>query len=332
MLAASAPLRVDFAGGYTDIDYVFNEIGGVTLNLAIGYRTTVAPFHAESPYEGSGNLAVYQPRQDSEIFAERLFYQIGCAVGTTYSGPVQVISEGPRGCGLGSSASLAVAAAKAYAPELSQSELVLLGQRAETLAENACGFQDEIASVYGGLNALWMPPLPSVGYVPYDAEPSCLSAIENNCSLWHKSAPRTSDKHVRSALVRFRENDPGTRKAFVRLNAIFEDLKSTLFAGDVDGIIECVHSVFYAQVQLREVVPDDVVDVAEVIAGTCRGAVKLQGAGGVGAAMLVVIPEDRRDNLDAVMAANGYDQLTMTMDVDGAKIVRREDGEERPND
>ncbi|WP_437906911.1 hypothetical protein WME95_02985 [Sorangium sp. So ce327] len=175
--AASAPMRVSFAGGGSDLPGIARQDGGRVVGAAIDLRVRVIvePFdrgwvrlelasrgegRAEPhPTEGAGGARVLlrrradPPRDD---LAFRLVEATLSAAGVGDGVALRVESETSPGAGLGGSASVAVAALFALrasigepvAPEDLAREAVAIER--ERL-RNACGAQDQVFAAFGGL-------------------------------------------------------------------------------------------------------------------------------------------------------------------------------------
>ncbi|WP_437549327.1 hypothetical protein WME97_02865 [Sorangium sp. So ce367] len=178
--AASAPMRVSFAGGGSDLPGIARQDGGRVVGAAIDLRVRVIvePFdrgwvrlelaargegRAEPhPTEGAGGAGGARvllrrradpPRDD---LAFRLVEATLSAAGVGDGVALRVESETSPGAGLGGSASVAVAALFALrasigepvAPEDLAREAVAIER--ERL-RNACGAQDQVFAAFGGL-------------------------------------------------------------------------------------------------------------------------------------------------------------------------------------
>lgn len=320
-VSASAPLRFDLTGGYTDIAEIYARMGGAALNVAISPRTVV---HLVTPdlsasHNGSPGL-VYRPDRGSELFVERLLFHVDRLVGRRESTAISVRSKGPMGCGLGSSASLAVAVVGLASPHLSRWEVVDLAHMAEVEAGNECGVQDEVAAAYGGFNAIELPRTAS--YRPPSTDPHNVRVIASHFSLWLTGAPRFSGDLVNGVLQSMRQGDRATNEALNRLNAAYPFLKSALLDADVTQLIDGVKEVHAAQVTLGgNVVPRSVRELIAVLEKRFGGAAKVQGGGGPGAALLVVMSGGSTSGLRQLMIQRGYSPLRFKIEDSGVSML-----------
>jgi galactokinase/mevalonate kinase-like predicted kinase len=308
--SVSTPLRVDLTGGHTDIREFYEQFGGVGLNFAITSRTTV--FDAEADWGGAPGFALVA-QQDSPNFPDRLLFHAERIAGVSAYRKLVVSNTGPMGCGLGTSGALAVALVAALDPSLATADVVRIAQNAETAAGNTCGWQDHIASAFGGINAI---EIPTAGqYDRHGVDAAGFSAISSQLTVWLKPSERSSGGVVDALVARLRAGDAAVRSSMERLVDVYPTLLSAVTSGQLDSLIEAVREVHAAQAGLGEhVVPAVVRTIVHDIERRFRGAAKLQGGGGSGAALLTVVPADESPALHAAMTGWGYVPLAFTFE------------------
>lgn len=319
MITATAPIRVDLTGGFTDIPEVSDIFGGVALNLALDYRTEVTYADSLDPPGEKGNSTFeYRVNEHSPLFPERLLFNVHRLLGS--GGPITVMvrSNGPRGCGLGSSASLAVAMTALAARGMDSWTIAHYAQSAERRAGNVCGIQDHIAAAFGGVNALELPH--SGRYESLNVPITHLRMVETSCSLWLERAERHSGGLVEQILSEFRRGDAVVNRAVERLNGVFPSLRLALLEGNIDALIRSARDVYSAQADLSDsVIPRKARGIAQTIVNEFGGGLKMQGGGGTGAAVLVVLPESD-PRVARLMAAHGYERLRFNISFLGVQL------------
>ena len=119
-MEASAPVRVDLAGGWTDVGPYPVDFGGEVVNFAINRRVFA--------------------RMDSESGLDGAVFEF----------------QTPRGSGLGTSSAMNVALSALTSPGDLENPAVLAEKAyvLESKGGNMCGRQDQWASAYGGFNHL----------------------------------------------------------------------------------------------------------------------------------------------------------------------------------
>jgi D-glycero-alpha-D-manno-heptose-7-phosphate kinase len=157
---ASAPVRLDFAGGWTDVAPYATEVGGVVVNSAIELRATASVETADGYELRSDDLdRVLHPREPADFEPNGELDLLKAAVRVSGIGPCRIHtrSEAPPGSGLGSSGALdvaLVAALAAYAGEgLTAIEAAERAWRLEAVeAALPGGKQDQYAAALGGFH------------------------------------------------------------------------------------------------------------------------------------------------------------------------------------
>jgi len=157
---ASAPVRLDFAGGWTDVAPFATEVGGVVVNAAIELRATASVEPADAYELRSDDLGlVLHPREPADFEPNGDLDLLKAAVRMTGIGPCQVHtrSDAPPGSGLGSSGALDVALTAALAAQMGETLTpVDVAERAWQLeaveAALPGGKQDQYAAALGGFH------------------------------------------------------------------------------------------------------------------------------------------------------------------------------------
>ncbi len=208
---ASAPVRLDFAGGWTDVPPFSAREGGVVVNAAItlsvhveltlgGARIKLAALDLGEELEcADARGLVLDGRLSLHKAALRMFpVQSACTLATR--------SDIPPGSGLGSSGALDVALVAALA--LARGE----GLTGREIAEHAWyletveagipgGKQDQFAAALGGVHRLSFRD-PDVGVEPITIEPAFATALERHTILCYTGTSRLSG----ATIARVRSN------------------------------------------------------------------------------------------------------------------------------
>lgn len=161
-ITATAPNRIDLAGGTTDIYplYLFME-GGCTVNIAItvSSRVTVTGLSGAQIRLISQDLGMQQeassPAELSLAGPLGLLARVVQALVPEGGVELHAQNQAPPGSGLGASSALLVAAIRALlawrGKQLSPAEIVRLAANIETATIGVpTGTQDYIAAMYGG--------------------------------------------------------------------------------------------------------------------------------------------------------------------------------------
>ena len=171
-IEASAPCRVDM-GGTLDIRtfyYPLRHLSPCTFNIAVDLRTRVQlmPYHKDRIKISSRGFksAEYASERVPFVHPLGLMFAAG-AYFNVKNVHVRIESQSPPRSALGGSSAAVAALIAAYsklcqkastADPLSRSQMAILAQGLEeTVAGVPCGFQDQLAAIFGGVN-VWNWP------------------------------------------------------------------------------------------------------------------------------------------------------------------------------
>ncbi len=201
------PVRIDFAGGWTDVPYFSAREGGAVVNAAINYYVEGTAFS-----EGG-----------------RTHLEYGMSV--------------PQGAGLGTSAALDVAwLALTYGlmgRHASAVELAEAAYRLEQLLGVEGGKQDQYASALGGFNHLVFGAEDEPARVePLRLEPRVVEALEQRLVLWYTGRAHHSGSLHERVWAPFLEGDLRIAGALRRIADSVAPAREALLAGDLDALAE----------------------------------------------------------------------------------------------
>jgi D-glycero-alpha-D-manno-heptose-7-phosphate kinase len=238
---AAAPLRLDFAGGWTDVPPWSEREGGLVVSAAIGLRA-----HAEVRRGGSGF------RLRAEDLGEQADLPDQAALAA--AGPLPLLRAGlrllpigpcalstrcdaPAGCGLGSSGALDVAIVAALAAARRESlgtrEVADLAFRLEGVEAGVPGGrQDQFTAAFGGFLRLEFQD-PAVSVVPLELDPAFMSELERRMIVVYTGASRFSGATIGRVMQAYERNDPAVTAALHGLRAAAERMTEALSAGDL---------------------------------------------------------------------------------------------------
>jgi D-glycero-alpha-D-manno-heptose-7-phosphate kinase len=293
MLRARAPIRFDFAGGWTDVPPMACELGGHVLAGAIslfatvkverlqGTRVVVTSEDFGEQVEGADPEAlVYDGRLDLLKAAVRRFLPQGGV-------KVSVRADVPPGSGTGSSAAVGVALIAALTAMVGQplpaDELAEAARLLETEElKNACGRQDHYTAAYGGVN-LWHFGKQTVSGGALALAPEVLRELEQRLVLCYSRASRVSGTVVSRVIDRYQRRDESVVAALAKLGALAQQGAYYLLAGEIDRFGSLLGENWQAQRALDPSITTARVDELMAIA-TGAGALggKALGAGGGG--------------------------------------------------
>jgi D-glycero-alpha-D-manno-heptose-7-phosphate kinase len=238
---ASAPVRLDFAGGWTDVPPFSTREGGTVVAAAIdlqaraevrpgepGIRLVARDLGAEAEaadaagFERSGPLALLAA-------GVRMLPVGACTVRTD--------SDAPPGSGLGSSGALDVALVAALSAARGESpatrDIADLACRLESHeAGIAGGRQDQFVAAFGGFLRLRFHD-PDAAVEPLRLDPAFVADLERRMLLCYTGASRFSGSTITRVMRAYERGDRAVTGALMALREIAERMAEALLAGDL---------------------------------------------------------------------------------------------------
>ncbi|HEX6640034.1 MAG TPA: hypothetical protein VF215_02925 [Thermoanaerobaculia bacterium] len=310
-LAARAPTRIDFGGGWTDVPPYSTEQGGCVCCLAIGRYATVELSDADAP-DGA------RPAAESGIATAAL------ARAHVDDVTLSLRSDFPVGAGLGGSSAAGVAAVGALAAWTGTP--IVPGELAERSREIevedlgiAGGRQDHYAAAFGGALGLVFGESTTTMRIPLS--PAVTSALEEECTVIYTGQSRISGETITAVLDAYRNRDSAVTDALANIRRLAEAMIAALLRGAVDELGALVGEHWEYQRALHPAITTPRIDaiVERARAGGAWGA-KALGASG-GGCVLVMAPRERTPTLRHDLAELGV-LLPVTVDHDGFRVLR----------
>lgn len=239
---STAPVRLDFAGGWTDVPPFSTRAGGVVVNAAIA-------LHVEAELELGGALV--------RLVSDDLGETVECANshGLVLDGKLNLLKAGlrmfpvqgaltlrtraqvPPGSGLGSSGALDVALvaclAAARQERLDARELAEQAWLLETReARIPGGRQDQLAAALGGFHRLSFRD-PDVGIEPITVDPAFATALERQLVLCYTGRSRVSGDTIARVMSAYERGDRGVTGALDQMKDVAHAMAEALRAADM---------------------------------------------------------------------------------------------------
>lgn len=303
VLRSRAPIRIDLAGGWTDVPPFSAREGGVVVNAAINRYTyaTLLPREAETirivsadfdrflevrsfrDLEYDGNLDLIKAA------IQRLRIEQGM--------DLFVRCDAPPGSGTGSSASIGVALIgllnRLQHDSLSTHEVARLARQLEQEELNiAGGKQDQYAAALGGFNFMeFLDPVVNVSQLRL--ADSTISELEKRLILCYTGKSRLSGDLINTVMNAYTEGRPRTVAALRNMRRLARELKTMLLTGNLDEFGELLLENWTNQRELDPSISNQTIDDLFEVAMR-NGAIggKALGAGGGGCLLFYSRPDE----------------------------------------
>ena len=323
---ASAPARVDIAGGTLDIWplYLWHH-GARTVNAAVTLRATtrVTPIArgVEIVSVDTGARASAESVDGIEAHDHtRLVVQILKALGVSAGLRIETTSRVPAGSGLGGSSTLAVtiaaAVAGAVSRDLSKRDLRHLVRDAEAqVIRVPTGIQDYEAAIHGGVLEVALNP----GEIETRRLVEDASFVEDRILLVDAGVTRFSGLNNWEMFKAQVDNVGEVRSLFAEIVGAARDASVAITTEDEGALVRAVAREWAARRRLAHGIATPEVDTIVETAAAHGGAAKVCGAGG-GGIVLAVAPRQAQASLVQDLNRKGFKVLDAKVDRVGLRV------------
>ena len=323
VIRASAPTRIDLAGGTLDIWPVCFSLDrpATTVNLALSLRA-----QASVEETGDGHVDVRSEDRDEAVrlpvgalrhdrlgLATRLAEWYGPGSGLR----IVTRSTVPPQSGLGGSSALGVALAGALARlrgrdvdlrEVQDVETALLGV--------PTGYQDFVPPLLGGVHALTAAP----GGPRIERIEGAGRFLAGHLLLADTRIAHESGMNNWEVVKRFLDGDGHVRACMNRINDCARDLRGALEARDLDGFAAALDAEWRARRELAPVVSNARIEaMAKAARDAGALAAKVCGAGG-GGCMVLVVREAKEPGVARAIETAGGAIVPFEPDAQGLRV------------
>jgi len=305
-ISAGAPTRIDFVGGWTDVQPFCDEEPGLVVSAAYARFTRVTVRPSERP-SGSSSEFVHAVR--------RRFNQEQVEI--------ELTSEAPLGAGLGGSGAAGVAlvaALAAYSGQaLERSQIAELAHRIELEDLGVLGGkQDQYAAAYGGFlamtfagNAVQVEPIPLPESRVRELEAHSIVAFTGHARV-------SGDVHAKVQDA-YRRRVPATLNALQTIRRTAWEFRAQLADGSLETLGALLDANWNAQKELHPATTNENIEIlfeSARRAGAAGG--KALGAGG-GGCLYFLAQSGAREEVERALAAGGAEILPVRFDLHGVR-------------
>ncbi len=302
-IRATAPLRISFVGGGTDLPHYYERHGGAVLSATIDHaaHVTLTPRDDRQVRIRSldlGHLVEYHleagPSYDGVMdLPKAAIERIGVRSGVD----VDIASDAPPGSGLGGSTALVTACVGALAMlkdrRYSPREVAALSYAIEREDLGIVGgWQDQYAAAFGGFNLIEFAA-ESVSVQPLGLSGSALASLRSNLLLCYSGHVRTDLGLIDTQIELFEQGREDTIVGMKQLHAMAYEMRHEIESGNLARLGPLLREAFESKKlmnpHIAEGTPIEVLLALAHDAGATGG--KICGAGGGGYLLLACPPE-----------------------------------------
>jgi D-glycero-alpha-D-manno-heptose-7-phosphate kinase len=286
---AVAPVRLDFAGGWTDVALFSSQEGGAVTSAAIGLSVRATAYRSERWRFIAQELGadVELAALDRDPVDRRVALHISTVHRLGGASPVTLAtqSEVPPGSGLGTSGALGVALVEALATlngrSMTPDEAAALAFDIETVGAGVPGGkQDQYSAARGGFNLM------TFGESCVRVEPLALDAhfsetLAASTVLCHTGASRLSGNTIARVMAAYEAGDPRVAGALQEMRDLALEMQEALVSADLARTARLLSRNWAAQQRLDPGMRTD--DMARLEAGMTQAGMLGGKAAGSGA-------------------------------------------------
>jgi D-glycero-alpha-D-manno-heptose-7-phosphate kinase len=298
---ASAPARIDLAGGTVDLWplYLFHP-EAVTVNAAIDLRVRVRVAPVKRPVicladRNAGRTVEWKASDKAsghpgyELFAQALRH-----FSVKQGLRIEFASDVPRGSGLAGSSALLVAFCGALMRSgkqgIRRDRFLALVRDIETrLIKVPAGMQDYYPALWGGVQALWWRP----GEVLRESVPVLPRELEKRLLLVYTGTSRHSGTNNWEVFKRHLDGDRRVHRLFEKIVEAGQEMVAALRGGDFRKAGEAMAAEAEARKRLFPgIMTREIRSLESAVRRLGAIGTKVCGAGGGGCVVVYVDPKD----------------------------------------
>ncbi len=330
-----APVRIDFAGGWSDVPDFADTEGGAVANAAI---TLYA--HVECVLGGNGY------RIHARDIGERVFIRAPADVSydgkldlhkaalnmMPVAGGVEIItwSDVPAGSGLGASGSLDVALLQALAwcreEEYDSAELAEMGFLLETSElKMAGGRQDQYAAALGGFHEMVFGAGSGVEIRPMQITEDAAAELAEHLTIVYTGQSHFSSQTHDRVWASYHDGGGGVKEAIHTMRDLVAPVRDAINAGNWQELAGLIDENWKQQQRLDATISTNATRVIEsAVRAAGAWGVKATGAG-AGGCLIVAGPAEKRGDIAVAAESAGGQVLQWAFDFAGVTSWRAED-------
>jgi D-glycero-alpha-D-manno-heptose-7-phosphate kinase len=310
IIESRAPVRIDFAGAWTDVRYFAYPFGGATTNAAIDRYVTGRTIIGGD----ARHMSTHAPQQSSEQREE--------GISVTYETDI------PAGSGLGTSSALNVvwlslASGRGPQNDEERGRIAEQAYEVETVLGIIGGKQDQYASAYGGFH-LFEFEEKEVRAHPIAISPEGIMELEGRLTLCYTGQARLSSNLHENVWGGFRQGKREVVESLFQLRASAYRAKDLLESGDFGALGPLLDLQHQCAKGLDVSLSNDLVEgIFDLVRPHISGG-KCCGAGGGGCMMFVSESVAQQAQVAQTLRANNIRVIPFRFAPDGLNVSRHD--------
>jgi len=318
-IKSKAPVRVDFAGAWTDVPYFSDAFGGATCNAAIKLYVR-------------GELDAHEERMPAEGL--EVVAGPGSELGGEAGLSVQYESRIPAGSGLGTSATLNVVWLSLVRREPVTSvedkmKIAALAYDIEKLLGIIGGKQDQYASAVGGINLFEFGQ--EVKRTPVEMNEEQIDELQRRLVLCYTGKPRLSSNIHKNVWGNFRAGNEQTTRALFTLRDSAYQAMDYLENGEIEQLGKLLTVQFEAMKDLDGSTSNEQIEELFELAEPMVIGGKPCGAGGGGCLLFLGKSAEEARRLEEKLGERQVTVIDLEFDFEGLCVETDDEYLAEPN-
>jgi D-glycero-alpha-D-manno-heptose-7-phosphate kinase len=299
IIESSAPVRIDFAGAWTDVKYFSHPFGGATTNAGINRFVT------------GRTIVGAHSKPDGEEAAD--------GISVTYETDI------PAGSGLGTSSALNVvwlslARGKVIESDEQRAAIAEQAYEVETVLGILGGKQDQYAAAMGGFN-LFEFEENGVKIYPISVQPARIAELESLMTLVYTGQARLSSNLHENVWGGFRAGKRSVVDALFTLRDSAYQAKDILESGNFDALGVLLDKQHACAKNLDESLSNDLVEgIFDLVRADITGG-KCCGAGGGGCMVFISDSPEKRNRVQEKLREQNLRVINFNFALQGLTVT-----------
>ena len=322
MIISRAPVRILDIGGWTDTWFYPN---GAVFNVCIDLysHSRITKTDLKKTRIIAENLGqVVEITDLTKIVYDGKLDLLKAAIkklGIKTNIDIYLNTDAPPGCGVGTSASVAVSLVSALSlfakKKISRHNIAKVAHQLETEElKLESGVQDQFAAAYGGINFMEID-FPDVQITNIKVSKKKIMILENQLILIYLGPRSSSDMH-KAVIKNYLNKNSRTLTSFEIMKECAYEMKKAIKL-DISDIGDIMNKNWEAQKNLHPLMVNDLIRKAEKVAENHNSlGFKCNGAGGGGSA-IIMASIGNEYNLRRDLIANGFQVLPFKLCFNG---------------